>query len=342
MPGPPLVVKRWKRFGHDRLYVAGSGGEQIGWSDLKTGRLHAASPGNLPLLSQAVADWNAESSGEPPPTPPFTDASSPAVPSPAVRGLAASQAEVEARSAAAPPAGRYADLYPPPFPLRPLADLSPPIPVAPGTWTDLAANGPGVSARAKAVSLRDAAPVRTFFARLVNLRTPERAWRIGADGEEMVAAELTRLCQYDPRWRVLHAIGVGARGSDIDHLVVGPGGIFTLNTKHHPGAAIWVGGDTFMVNGRRQPYLRNSRHEAGRAARLLTSASGIPVNVTGVVVPVRARSVTIKSAPLDLAVVPRKQITSWLLDRGPVLDHRALGIISEVARRSATWQPAER
>ena len=82
--------------------------------------------------------------------------------------------------------------------------------------------------------------------------------------------------------------------------------------------------------------------EARRAARLLTSASGIPVSVTGVIVPVRARSVTIKTAPLDLAVVPRKQITSWLLGRGHALDDRALAIVTEVARRSTTWQPLGR
>jgi hypothetical protein len=123
---------------------------------------------------------------------------------------------------------------------------------------------------------------------------------------------------------------------------MGPGGVFTLNAKHHPGSAVWVGGDTFLVNGRRHPYVRNSRHEAGRAARLLTAASGIPVSVTGVIVPVRARSVTIKTAPLDLAVVPRRQIASWLLGRGQVLDHRALTVISEVARRSTTWQPSRR
>lgn len=43
-----------------------------------------------------------------------------------------------------------------------------------------------------------------------------------------------------------------------------------------------------MIIGQRQPYIRNSRHEAGRAARLLTAACGFPVAVTGVVVPVGA------------------------------------------------------
>jgi len=88
----------------------------------------------------------------------------------------------------------------------------------------------------------------------------------------------------------------------------------------------------------RQPYVRNSRYEAVRAARLLGRASGIQVSVRGVIVPVMARRVTIKTPPADVAVVPRRQITAWLHGHGQVLDDHALAIISEVARRSTTWQ----
>ena len=130
-------------------------------------------------------------------------------------------------------------------------------------WLDLSTNAAGAEARAQAVALRDAAPVRTLAARVFGVHTDERAWRIGADGEEKVAAQLRKLLKKDPRWQVIHAIPVGTRGSDIDHLVIGPGGVFTINTKNHPDAKIWVGGDTFMVNGNRQPYIRNARHEAG-------------------------------------------------------------------------------
>jgi hypothetical protein len=32
---------------------------------------------------------------------------------------------------------------------------------------------------------------------------------------------------------VLHAVPVGDRGSDIDHVVIGHGGVYTVNTKTH-------------------------------------------------------------------------------------------------------------
>jgi hypothetical protein len=211
------------------------------------------------------------------------------------------------------------------------------MPEAPPEWRDLADNSPGAAARAQAERLKEAAPFRTAVARLLGVRTDERAWRIGADGEERVAAKLDKACQKDPRWRSLHAIPVGERGSDIDHLVIGPGGVFTINAKHHPRAKIWVGGDTFLVNGQRHPYIRNSRHEASRATRLLAAAGAPEVLVRGVIVPVRAEKVTIKTAPDDVDVVARFELARWLLQCPPTLEAPILADIFEVARRSTTW-----
>jgi hypothetical protein len=166
----------------------------------------------------------------------------------------------------------------------------------------------------------------------------ERAWRIGADGEERVGRVLAKLVKRHPEWRVLHSIPVGVRGSDIDHLVIGPAGVFTLNTKHHPGARIWVGENTFLVNGARQPYLRNSRHEAERASRLLTAACGFPVEGIAVVVPVNAAGLVVKSPPLSVHVVNRQRLTRWLLGRGWTLNQATVDAIYETARRPAIWR----
>ncbi|MEF2162577.1 nuclease-related domain-containing protein, partial [Pseudomonas aeruginosa] len=114
----------------------------------------------------------------------------------------------------------------------PLADERP--------WIDLTTNTAGSEAREQAWVAKEAAPVRTFLARALGVHTDERAWRIGAVGEEKVAAQLAKVIKKDVRWHVIHAIPVGNRGSDIDHLIIGPGGVFTANAKHHPGAKIWV------------------------------------------------------------------------------------------------------
>lgn len=208
----------------------------------------------------------------------------------------------------------------------------------PATWEDLAQRAAGTRARERAVELRDAAPVKTFLARVLRAHTDERAWRIGANGEEKVAAQLDKLAHKDPRWRFLHAIPVGQKGADIDHLVIGPGGVFTLNAKHHPGAQVWIGGSTFMVNGQRQPYIRNSQHEAARASRLLSSACGFPVPVTGLLVPVGANAITIKTPPADVHVVHRMRLVRWLCKVPEVLPDPPMAHIFEVSRRSTTWR----
>ncbi|UZN05404.1 nuclease-related domain-containing protein [Cellulomonas sp. S1-8] len=166
----------------------------------------------------------------------------------------------------------------------------------------------------------------------------DRSWRVGARGEQIVGQELARLVASDPRWTCLHAIPVGVDGSDIDHVVIGPAGVFTLNTKHHPVGRIWVGARTVMVNGTRVPYLRNARHEADRASRLLTTAAGFPVDVQGVVVVV-ASSLTIKEHPADVAVIGRRQLRRWLGYQPEHLAPETAAAVHDVARRSTTWSP---
>jgi hypothetical protein len=53
-----------------------------------------------------------------------------------------------------------------------------------------------------------------------------------------------------------------------------------------------------MVNGHKQPYIRNSRYEAARASKILTALAGFPVFVTGLVAVIGAHDgLTIKSQP---------------------------------------------
>jgi hypothetical protein len=296
------VVRRWARYGHVRLYAETPGGTALGYLDVKTGRYHSDDETNLPLLEKAVSDPLARHS--------------PAAPSAVL---------------SAP--GPVVDAEPP----APVVEPPSETPMEPA-WTDISGTSAGAAARERALAERAAqGRTRHLVARLVGARTEERAWRIGADGEQAVAAQLARL---GPRWRVLHAVRVGDHGSDIDHVVIGPAGVFTVNAKHHPNTSIWVGGDTFMVNGRRVPYVRNSRHEARRAARRLSEHVGFPVEATGVIAVMGAhKGFTVKKQPEDGAVVviQRKRISQLLLSLPARLTAREVDAIYEIARRSSTW-----
>ncbi|MEO7126308.1 MAG: nuclease-related domain-containing protein [Nakamurella sp.] len=318
------TVRRWARFGRERLYAETPGGAALGYFDVKTGQFHSDDFSNVPLLERAIADYRAEKSlrGRAPRAQFAPDALETALHLATPTGICA------LASPSASPSVSMADALNPPA----LEQL--PVP----EWSDISQTRPGAAARERAIAERRAAPVRTTLARLLGVKNDERAWRIGADGEEAVAAQLSTL---GPEWRILHAVLVGDQGSDIDHVVIGPGGVFTVNAKHHPRAAIWVGGDTFMVNGQRVPYIRNSRHEARRAARLLTNHAGFPVSATGLVAVMGAqRGFTIKEQPRDgaVVVVQRKRIRQHLLRQGTQLSAPEVANIYDVARRSTTWR----
>jgi hypothetical protein len=160
-----------------------------------------------------------------------------------------------------------------------------------------------------------------------------------ADGDVEVARRLERL---NARWRVLHAIPIGEQDSDIDHVVIGPGGVFTINTKNHPNANVWVRGDTFKVNGFNQPYIRNSRHQARGAATLLSEQARFDVDVRAIIAVVGAqRGVTVSEQPHDamVAVLAGRAVAEHLAGLPELLGPPSIERIYEVARHLATWQP---
>lgn len=181
------------------------------------------------------------------------------------------------------------------------------------------------------------APVWNLVARVLGVKTDERNWRVGAEGEEKVGRRLGSLPH---AWHQLHSIPVGDNGSDIDHLVIGPGGVFSLNTKHHPGGAIWLTERGVRVNGQSMPYLHKSRFEAERASKLLTAACSIPVHVQPVIVFVDTAKLVIKGTPEDVAVTTCRELRRFLTKQPTRLTQLAADHIYVMARSSVTWQSA--
>ncbi|WP_411373451.1 nuclease-related domain-containing protein [Arthrobacter sp. MPF02] len=182
--------------------------------------------------------------------------------------------------------------------------------------------------------LRPRTPLQRLFG--ASPLSPEGVpWYRGALGEIAVGRLLERL---GPEWLVLHAVPVGTGASDIDHVLVGPAGVFTLNTKNHEGQPVWVAGRTLMVGGRKTRHLYNSAHESARASKLLTGAVGFPVEVTGVVVVVGPKSLTIKARPEQAAVVTDAQLLRWLHRCPVVLDQQKVARVAAAAVRPGTWQ----
>ncbi|MCM3695951.1 nuclease-related domain-containing protein [Microbacterium oleivorans] len=182
----------------------------------------------------------------------------------------------------------------------------------------------------------DARP-RSWLARLLGrspLSDASRSWYLGALGELEVAR---RLASLGDGWTVVHSVPVGTQGSDIDHVVVGAAGAFTINTKHHEGARVGVGRRRLFVNGQPTDHLRNARYEARRTAKLLTAATGTPVPVAAVVVIVGARQVSVREQQEDVTVLEASDLLRWLKLRKPRVDAGQLSTLNDVVRARETW-----
>lgn len=154
--------------------------------------------------------------------------------------------------------------------------------------------------------------------------------------ETEIAERLTTL---PPGWHVVSAVPIGDRGPALDHLVVGPGGVFAVTTKHLPDAKVRVRGELFGVNGRTQHFVRHSRFDAATVAALLSAAAGFLVEVDAVIAVTGAQGgFSVRQQPRDVTVVSRKTITGFLHSRPAVLSTAAVERIHDAAQRAVTWR----
>ena len=94
------------------------------------------------------------------------------------------------------------------------------------------------------------------------------AWRRGAAGERRTARLLDPLERRG--WAVLHDLAVPRSRANLDHLVIGPGGVFVIDSKHYRGrlqldavGKLWHGRYPLA------PALRAVSWEADQAAQVL-------------------------------------------------------------------------
>ncbi len=123
----------------------------------------------------------------------------------------------------------------------------------------------------------------------------------GATGEEQVGGLLEELKEGE--WRVMHDVTLG-RGN-VDHILVGPAGVFTVETKSHPGP-VRVG----RVHGRTLSQAQAQR----RAIERVTGVSVEPLIVFS-----RAWVDRPLARRKGVRVVPARMLVGYLNRRRPML-----------------------
>lgn len=205
-------------------------------------------------------------------------------------------------------------------------------------WS-LRSRGPGHVVSHRCLDAQRSARPRGLLARVFGvdpLHPDAVSWYRGALGERRVGRILTGL---GPDWRVLHAVPHGDGDADIDHLVIGPPGVFTISTENHFGRHIWVGGDVLLVDGRRSSSLSTAEHEAHDASRALTRATGAPVVAGAIVVVVGPRRIRRGDTPPPVDVVAARRLLRHLRELPAALRPDLVASVARAGEEWTTWRP---
>ncbi|MFE9483443.1 nuclease-related domain-containing protein [Streptomyces spororaveus] len=184
------------------------------------------------------------------------------------------------------------------------------------------------------IAERGPSTVQRLKAKLLRQTTEWDSWYTGLEGERRVGRELERLVPLG--WRVLHGIEKG-NGGDIDHLIIGPGGVFTVNTKHHRGASVWVGDSMAKINGGPpRPYAAASQSEADFVRKVLGRYCAFEVPVEPVLIFVGIASLDRAATQYAVRVYQEREVAAL----GPLagaLTPEQVEHVHSVARHRRVW-----
>lgn len=160
------------------------------------------------------------------------------------------------------------------------------------------------------------------------------AWSAGADGERRVAAALGRL---PPGWHVHHdrLLRPGRGHTNLDHVVVGPSGIYLVDTKNWSGGTSVHKGNLWQHTSSSSPKgreLDNVSRFAGEMERSL----GLPV-VPVIALATRASSFA-RQRVRGVEIIPRDELVAWLLAQPAASDAMGAELLSR--RVAHTYPPA--
>ncbi len=232
----------------------------------------------------------------------------------------------------------------------------------------LRARGAGYSVMQKVLRVQDDAPRRGRIARLLGVSPlhPDAVDLFqGALGQLETGRQLATL---DARYTVLHSLPLGdtdgnggaagsaadgdpggapGSGTDIGHLVIGPAGVFCLNstrevTAHSESAVQWEARRASKHLSRAlqrvipvTPLLVKVGDAAaprGRRAKGAGAKGGVPKRAGSKGMPATSASDT------RVEVVPSRALARWFTTRGPVLTTAELATLAIAAEQPATWR----
>lgn len=305
-----LIVRRWRRYGADRLYVTADTGAPLGSVDLATGQV--ALEADAAALEGSGLEEAVRAAAQA-----YLRADLPELVLPASAVLPAEEPPVAER-APSRPHGRRAR--------RDAAEgaasgAAPAAPAAPLLGAD-GADGDAPAPRGRH--------------RAADLVSP-RADAEPRGAQESLCDRLDRLVL--DGWHALHDVPVGRQGTVVAHLLIGPPGAFAVAERPlgiaGPGHHV-LDGRHLSADGQGVPDLRDVRLAAARAGSLLRAAVGSPVAVRGVLVVPGTVEVR-EPSPYDALVLADDAVPDAFAAMPARWSTGRVDAVAAIARRRTTW-----
>jgi hypothetical protein len=172
-----------------------------------------------------------------------------------------------------------------------------------------------------------------FIGRLLP-RMTTIAWSIGANGEAATARYLDPLAEHG--FVVMHDLSIPRSKANVDHVVIGPTGVFVVETKNIRGK-VRIDGETVRIDGRRVEILAEVRREVDAVVSVLGPfLREKRVGIAAVVCAHRAELPWFRRKVGRIRFVYPKHLTKLILDGPTVLSETD---IAELRSLLGQWLP---
>ncbi len=193
----------------------------------------------------------------------------------------------------------------------------------------------------------------SLFSRLFGIDPLDRDARRSYSGALAELAIEEALAALGSAWTVLHSVPIAVDGSEgrpdtasdatvVDHLLIGPAGIFTITTHSHAGQSIWVGERTFLVDDERLSHLAAADDAGSAVSRFLAAAlaaegTKLDAVVAPCIVVDAPETLEIRQRTGRTTVITAHTFAPWLNELPRLLSPVAVESFARAALRASTW-----
>ncbi len=181
-------------------------------------------------------------------------------------------------------------------------------------------------------------PSRSRLARILGaspLDANALSWLRAAQAEIIVGNILGRL---PDGYTVYHSLPLPNTAFWVDHLVVGPGGIFSINSTTHWDRDLAGSLRSIPIGDHVMPYLRDVCFEAAQITARLAAVMPPTTVVQPVTVLVNPHKIVLARKPDAVTVIDSPRLRRWLVARPHIFSPHQQAALAAVIDDPATWR----